>query len=537
MNIKRLLLEEKYNRLKKKQWRQDPMLWLEERLGEKRSNLVWTDFPEYKNHKWDGDRNPIANAWLSLAKGYWVGIEAATGTGKTYTLARIVMWFLDVYDDSLVITSAPKQDQLKLNLWAEMSKIMFKFRKLHEHAEMFNLRLVVDNRNVDLDDEENLSKSHQAIGFVAGVGSNEDSATKAQGFHRENMLIICEETPGMNEAIMTAFQNTCTATNNLILAVGNPDHRLDTLHKFCMLPKVKNYRVSAYDYPNVVLGKEIFPGAVSIASIERRIDKFGKDSKMYNSRVRGISPSQSADSLIKLDWILSVCIAKKDYHEYDAIPHDDWSYNALGVDVSNSENGDKACLVWGKSNRMVSIQEFYCNNANDLALNTILTDDELLSKGRNIYHTNKIQDFEIHPDHVGVDAVGVGVGTINTYEEYNYKVVSLHGGYWAEAVPYDDNGDPMYQFNSLRAQMYFTFALEIQKREFVIEISDMDILERFIEEAVSPKLVTNGRSIAIESKEDIKKKLGRSPNILDAAVYWNWMRKNRRGFMGSIGTV
>jgi len=39
----------------------------------------------------------------------------------------------------------------------------------------------------------------------------------------------------------------------------------------------------------------------------------------------------------------------------------------------------------------------------------------------------------------------------------------------------------------------------------------------------------NEKVIAIEGKEIIKKKLGgKSPNLADAFVYWNWIRKGYR---------
>jgi hypothetical protein len=44
----------------------------------------------------------------------------------------------------------------------------------------------------------------------------------------------------------------------------------------------------------------------------------------------------------------------------------------------------------------------------------------------------------------------------------------------------------------------------------------------------------SGTKITIESKEDMKKRLGHSPNMLDSLVYWNWMRKNRTGVVGGL---
>lgn len=460
-------------------------------------------------------------------------------TSKTYWLSRVVMWFLDVFEDSLVITSAPKQDQLKLNLWAEITKEFHKFKRLRPSAELLSLRLKVDGRNSTVEETEaDLSASHHAIGFVAGHGSEEQSATKAQGFHREVMLIICEECPGMAQAVLTAFQNTCTGSKNVMLAVGNPDHSLDPLHTLSEQDNVKSFRISALDFPNVVLKREIFPGAVSIKSIERRKLVYGENSNLFLSRVRGISPASSADSLIKLEWI-EACLSYTDkYKELGDIQIDKSCYNALGMDVANSEEGDKASLAWGKQNRLLDIHEFYCNNTNDLALNVIYDDIILTGKGiKGIFGTWKLRDMDIHPSRVGVDAVGVGAGTINTFKAEGYEVTALHGGQWDSAIPLDDEGKPMYEFNSLRAQMYFTCAMEMRDREFIIDIQDGSKINQLKKELIAPKLMVSGQKIAVESKESIKKRIGYSPNMMDSFVYWNWMRKNREPIVPMVSWV
>lgn len=524
---------EKSLRLQKEMHRRDPLLWLVESLGEDPAYFRWMLHPGYENHKWDGDVDPLYNAWMALAQGEWVGIESATGTGKTFFLSRVVLWFLDCFEDSLVVTSAPKRDQLDLNLWAEITKAYTKFQKIRPKSELLKLKLRVDNSTPDSDDDEkNYGQSWQAIGFVAGVGNEEESATKAQGFHRKDMLIICEEAPGIPSAIYTAFQNTCTGSHNIILAVGNPDNQLDPLHKFCEQDNVRNFRISAYDYPNVVRNEEIYPGAVSVKSIERRTAVYGKGSKMYNSRIRGLSPGSASDTLIKREWIESCCLFKKAYNDLDPIPNDPQSYNAAGVDVANSEEGDKASITWGQGNRLIEIHEFHCSNTNDLAYNMIYTDMELASKGKKSYGTKTLSEYGITPERVGVDAVGVGAGTVNTFHSEHYAVTSLHGGQWKEAIPVNvkSNGETelLYEFTSLRSQMYFTFREECRNREFIITVSDQVILDQLIREATTPKLNITGTKISVESKKDFVKRLGHSPNILDSAVYWNWMRKNRR---------
>ena len=350
------------------------------------------------------------------------------------------------------------------------------------------------------------------------------------------MLIICEETPGMPGPVMTAFQNTCTGDNNIILAVGNPDSELDELHQFCELPNVKHFKVSAYDYPNVVLDKELMPGAVTRKSIKRREDKYGKDSAMYNSRVRGISPAQSEDSLIKLDWINQCIDLDVELDELEST----YLYNAVGVDVANSESGDKAALAWGVGEVLDLIQEFQCDNATHLAYNIMYDEQELTRRGYKSYNTKTANEYSILPEFIGVDAVGVGVATINAFDEYGWTVKGLQGPQWDEAIPKEEiwkDGKkivkPLYKFASLRAQMYWELREDLRRKKICIAIEDKEILLALKKELVTPKFDLRANTVAVEKKEDIKKRLGgKSPNMADAVVYWNWVRK---GYQKEVG--
>src|SRR5690349_10415278 len=115
------------------------------------------------------------------------------------------------------------------------------------------------------------------------------SATAAQGMHAEHMLLIYEEAPGINPAIIEAGANTCTAPHNMRLAMGNPDSQDDALHQFCEQRNVTHVVISALDHPNLVTGDaSVVPGAVSAKSIADRAAKYGEGSIMYDSRVRGI---------------------------------------------------------------------------------------------------------------------------------------------------------------------------------------------------------------------------------------------------------
>ena len=533
----RKLKEEKAERLKWELYRINPLFWLSDRFEEDPKSFEWSKIDGYENHEWDGDEDPLANAWKRLGKSYnevkkgllptyrYVAIESATGTGKTYWLARLVFWFLDCFDNSLVVTSAPKTDQLKMGLWSEIDMISHKIKKLRPESSMYKLRLAMDETDIkDLDEDEiSKSASWHAVGFIAGTGSEEQSANRARGFHRKNMLIILEECTGIAMPIITAFQNTSTGLTNFIVAVGNPDNEFDPLHQFSLQKDVESYRISAYDYPNIVLDREYYVGAVTRASIKSRADVYGEGSPLYNAMVRGISPTQSTDSLIRLEWIEN-CI-NKEFSEDEL-----FGYNAVGVDVANSEAGDKAALAWGVGNSLVEVQEFYCRNATHLAYNLFMSDVELASNGYDDYNTKKISDFGIRSDFIGVDAVGVGVATVNAFADYGLAIQGLQGGYWEEGIPKDNNtGGLLYRFSSLRSQMYWELREDIRKAKIQIRISDKMLLNQLKKELTIPKFEASNAYITVEQKESIKKRLGgKSPNIADAVAYWNWVRKGYR---------
>lgn len=518
--------EKKKFALQLQTWRKRPDIWLKERFGEDIKDVLWSEFSGYENHEWDGSVNPLFKAWYELGQGNWVGLESATGTGKTRILARIVYWFCDVYENSQVHTSAPKESQLLGSLWKEMGKCFKKFKKIRPNATFNKLRLRVNavDLNKDMSDEDSESVGWGAVGFVAGVKANEESTTKAQGIHAADMLIICEEAAGMPLPTLTAFVATSTGSHNLILCAGNPDSVVDPLHTFISryAYRVKYVRISAYDHPNVVTKKEVFKGATTQGMIDLMKSTYKEENWFFQSRVRGICPSQGKNSLIHYDWIMR-CIKGSDTY-YDIKP--DRSWNAVGIDVANSEDGDKACLAWGEKNTLKEVHEFQCPNANHLAYNVALDNLELARKGYQSYHTNKLSFYKIRKNFIGIDAVGVGAGTVNTFKDMKYDPYSIQGGADERAIPKDKQGKPMYAFSNMRSQVYFMLAMDLQEGEIIIDIKDRKVLEDLIKELISIQYENKNQKINVESKDAIKRKLsGKSPNMADSVAYWNFVRK------------
>lgn len=475
-------------------YQKNPFRYFIDRLGVKPESIDWMLNPEYRNHKWDGTENPFVAILEALVNGKWCGVESATGPGKTFFGACIVMWFLESFENSRVITTAPKADQLFSQIWGEISKLY----------PMFNKGSLLASGELRMSDDP--MSLYKAEAFVAGVAANEDSTTKAQGFHAEHMLIILEETPGVPAPTIAALQNTSSAPHNLILAFGNPDNQQDNLHKFCLQENVVHIRVSAYDHPNVVLNNPNFiPGACSKVGIQRIISRFGEGTALTLSRTRGISPAQSLDSLIKYEWIAEANEKYKELlNENNKLDLNKLvGERGLGVDVANSEFGDKASYCRGIGNVAFSVIDFHCPDSNQLGHQIFLL----------------VKEEKINPDYLGIDGVGIGAGTINTLKEYGIddKGINLQGA----ASPLETNTTE--NFPNLRSQMWWQLREDLRLGNIAL-VDD----EELVADLTTPKVEFTKGKITVESKEQLKKRLGRSPNKGDSLVYWNWRRASRK---------
>jgi hypothetical protein len=469
-------------------YRTRPIAWMVEQMLVPEHTLRWSLNRGYKAHEWDGTVDPLVVVADSLGAWKNVGVESGTGTGKTYLGALLVLWFLDCFEDAIVITAAPKEKQLTLHIWKEIGRLWPRFHSFRPRALLTQLRIQMRPG----------SDVWSAQGFVAGVGADEVVATKAAGFHAEHALYITEETPGIDSAVMAAFENTCTAPHNLRLAFGNPDHQLDELHLFAESPGVVAVRISALDHPNVVTANpSLVPGAVSQISIDSRRHKYGEDNPLYQSRVRGVSPTEATDALIKLSW----CYRARDKSAADRVGLLRAGPAGLGVDVANSEAGDKAALASGRGSVLELVTDFRCPDANEMGRLKVATRiGPELAAGR-----------------VGVDTVGVGAGTYNELRRLKHEVISLNGGASAIFIPGQEE-----EFANLRAQMYWQMRMDLQHDRVAFPPD-----EELFADLTTPKWGTRNGKIFVESKEDLQKRLpgGRSPNKGDAAVYWNWVRQ------------
>lgn len=507
-------------------YQHDPCGWAIDVLGIPRETIYWSENPEYAAeydangvlvraaHEWDGDANPLVQVAEYFAQRFDVAVPSGTGTGKTYWAAVMVLWFLVCFEESIVVTTAPKLDQLTDLLWKEIGRHWRGFSESYPTAAKTHLRV----RLLPGTDEQ---ETWAAIGWPCGVEANEESAKKAQGFHAKHMLIVMEETPGIPLPTMNALVGTSVGSHNLILALGNPDSMQDTLAEFARLTGVKTVRISSFDHPNVVCDRDVVPGATTRKGIARLRDKWGDETPMFKSRARGMTPAEAVDALIKREWVEEAVARWKRIQNGTASPEEMQmlrGLGALGVDVAQSEKGDLGAIAKGKGACLVQVRAFPCPDAGEL--------------GEDVYRL--MESDEIIPAHVGVDPIGPGGITVNTLDKktdpQKARVQRLNGAYrpfeHTQRAPdgelYDWAPDAGEYLN-LRAQMGWQLREDFRKGQIAMAPD-----EALINELITVKWSKDGGKVRLEDKKELKKRLGgKSPDRFDAAMYWNWVRRRR----------
>jgi len=243
-------------------------------------------------------------------------VFAGHGVSKTYTLARLALWFLYTHIPSTVITTAPIFDQVEKLLWKEI-------HTAHNQAKI-PLGGKMTKTQLDVDPGEKWF----AYGFSTKADTVTGEATRMQGYHNKHALIIFDEAAGIPEAIWKASDHLLTDENCKMVAVGNPTSSSGSFAD-CEDDEAWHFvRVSVKDTPNFKTGRQIIPeiSGRSYESMIRR--KYGEESIEYGVRVEGKKPEYTQGTYLG-QWLSRIETAGQVgfiSHEPTAKVHTVWDY-------------------------------------------------------------------------------------------------------------------------------------------------------------------------------------------------------------------
>lgn len=125
---------------------------------------------------------------------------------------------------------------------------------------------------------------------------------------------------------------------------------------------------------------------------------------------------------------------------------------------------------------------------------------------------------EHEPKRVCIDATGIGAGVVD-------KLVKLDGyGRVVEGIKVGDGSHQPDRYKNLRAEVFWRFRESLQKGEMALP-NDRALFEELMQ--IRYFYLGSG-ALQIESKDDMRKRLGRSPDRADAVVLGWWAQIGRR---------
>lgn len=444
--------------------------------------------------QWRGDEGPAfyqAEILQQLPAARREAVRGPHGLGKTCVAAQAVLWFALTRDgrDWKAITTASAWRQLEKYLWPEIHKWARRLdwaaigRPAFNETELLKLAL-------------NLK-----TGSAFAVAS--DNAAFIEGAHADELLYIFDEAKEIPGDTWDAAEGAFSTGSCYALAIstpGEPQGRFYEIHS-------RKAGLLDWQVRHVRKEEAIAAGRMDAGWAEARRQQWGEQSAVYQNRVAGEFAAQEADGVIPLAWIEAANRRWQEWHEAGR----PGSFVAAGVDVARSgEDQSVLALRFGEA---VDTLRYYRQA------------DTMATTG------NVKAVLDAYGGRAVVDVIGIGAGVVDRLREQGKPgVVAFNAGARTE---YRDASGELGFVNVRSAAWWNLRELLNPASGHNVALPDDDLLTG---DLAAPRWkMQSGGVIAVESKDEIRKRLGRSTDSGDAVIQAFWSEEEGAQ-VGTIGT-
>lgn len=416
----------------------------------------------------------------ALPQHHRVAVRGPHGLGKSTLAAVVVLWFATTRDaagvDWKIVTTAGAWRQLIHYLWPEVHKWAGRLR--HERI-----------------GRDRPFTSHELLTLLLRLDHGEAFAAAAtrpeliEGAHADSLLFIYDESKAITAATFDACEGAFSGTGeSFALALstpGQPNGRFYDIHS--RRPGYEDWWAR-----HVTLDDAIKAGRISKDWAGQRERQWGRDSALFQNRVLGEFHAGDEDSVIPLAWVEA---AVERWRDWDAKgrpePH---GARVVGVDVARF-GSDRTVLAVRQGD---VIQELHVSSKAD----TMQTTGKVVGLLQGWPHASAV-----------VDVIGIGAGVVDRLREQGYTVTAFNAG--AKTKRRDRVGQ--LGFANRRAAAWWSL------REQLDPSTDPDIAlpddDQLLGDLTAPHWrEMSGGKIAIESKDDLRERIGRSTDHADAVI-------------------
>ncbi len=456
---------------------------------------------------------------LAVATHERVVISACHAVGKTWTMARIILWFTSTHPGAKVITTAPTAKQVELLLWSEI-RAGFSKSKFPLGGDMLSTRWQLDN-------------DWFAVGFTARnektEGEGQGTASTFQGYHSKYILVIFDEATGVPNLIWNQAEGLLTSGAVIrFVAIANPTSKSCDFYKCFSLPNYKKIKLSCFDTPNFIAN-----GMTSKADLLRELEHLQELSEEEKLTRLETYPRVN-DHLITVKWVMEMILRWGITHPlvvskcFGEFPEED-ERSLISFSVIEQARIRQYEI---KSNDRICIGVDVARFGTDKTIITVMKGCKVLQKKTLVKRDNidvtghivkLIQSFEAAPIYVCIDGTGLGSGVVDILKEqrneeripHSVVIREVHFG----ASPGDSDDDKKHYAN-LKAKLFVQLATDLKEE---IALLDEDIYSEELP-TIHYRFDSKGRWV-IESKEEYKQRTGRSsPDTADSLALANFGR-------------
>ena len=463
----------------------------------------WTLFAKQVLHaRLDEEQKAILRA---VQNERMVAVVSGTARGKDYIAAVACICFLyltprwkngKLVKNTKVAMTAPTDRQVRNIMVPEV-------RRLYKSAGVLPGRLVGYDIRTDYEEW-----------FLTGFKSSADNTEAWTGFHAVNTMFVATEATGLSETIFNAIEGNLQG-NSRLLIVFNGNITTGYAAKAMKSARFKKFRLNSLHAENVVRKKIVIPGQVDYEWVKDKVENWCilirkedvnegegdfewegswyRPNDLFRVKVLGMFPKVSEDVLIPYEWVE---LANERYKELQEEGFEPKKKCRLGVDVAGM--GRDASVLAPRYGNYVA--EFEVHNSAGVADHMHvagMTVNYLKQKGAKAF----------------IDTIGEGAGVFSRLRELNYQ--NAYSCKFSEGTRNLHDVTEVYTFANMRAYLYWAVRDWLNpKNGFQPALPPNDLLMQECTE-IHWKFSSSG-DIIMEAKDDIKKRLGRSPDYFDA---------------------
>ncbi len=401
-----------------------------------------------------------------------VAVRGPRGSGKTMPAALAFWWFACTRElagaDWKIPTTAGSWDQIRLYLWPEIHK----WYRLIDWDRV-GLPKPVKNREL---------LTHQLkLTHGEAFGRATDDPALIEGAHASNMLVIIDEGKSVVDGIWDAVEGFfANPGDHYCFALSTPGAAIGRFHDICS-------QRAGYDdwYPiRVTIDEAIAADRITQQWADRRLVQWGVNSIPYQTHVLANFAGEE-DGVIPLAWI-EQAIERGRTDESEHRPY------RIGVDVADTGD-DQTVFAYAHQTGIYRIEK--------------ITDGDVVG------HADKLATRVVRGSKVIIDSIGVGAGTLAQAKKLGLDA----SGFVASERSTRWDRTETFQFANKRAAAWWNLRERLDP-ELGDDLSLPDDAELLGDLSAPKWREIAGGKILIESKADIKKRLGRSTDVGDSVV-------------------